>query len=252
MGGVTQGRRRSDRGRADGRAGTRIVGRQKQRLRLPPQAIHRRLEGLHRRPRTEQRPRRRHRHSAGAGRAIARSRRPRAGEFPSASENRKSAGKPARDGRAASGRSDWAAGEALAFASLATEGHRVRLSGQDSTRGTFSQRHAVLHDYDDGRALHAAAAPVGRPGAGRNLQQPAVGSGRVGLRIWLQPGLPRRAGDVGSAVRRLRQRRPSDHRPVHRQRRRPSGNGSAGWCCCCRTVSRGRGPSIRRPGSSDS
>ena len=45
---------------------------------------------------------------------------------------------------------DWATGEALAFASLATEGHRVRLSGQDSTRGTFSQRHAVLHDYATG------------------------------------------------------------------------------------------------------
>jgi 2-oxoglutarate dehydrogenase E1 component len=45
---------------------------------------------------------------------------------------------------------DWAAAEALAFASLADEGHRVRLSGQDSTRGTFSQRHAVLHDHNDG------------------------------------------------------------------------------------------------------
>jgi len=45
---------------------------------------------------------------------------------------------------------DWAAGEALAFASLADAGYRIRLSGQDSTRGTFSQRHAVLHDYQDG------------------------------------------------------------------------------------------------------
>jgi 2-oxoglutarate dehydrogenase E1 component len=45
---------------------------------------------------------------------------------------------------------DWAAGEALAFASLLVDGYRVRLSGQDSTRGTFSQRHAVLHDYQDG------------------------------------------------------------------------------------------------------
>jgi 2-oxoglutarate dehydrogenase E1 component len=45
---------------------------------------------------------------------------------------------------------DWSAAESLAFASLAVEGHRVRLSGQDSTRGTFSQRHAVLHDYQDG------------------------------------------------------------------------------------------------------
>jgi 2-oxoglutarate dehydrogenase E1 component len=45
---------------------------------------------------------------------------------------------------------DWAAGEALAFATLATEGRRVRLSGQDSQRGTFSQRHVVLHDVVDG------------------------------------------------------------------------------------------------------
>jgi 2-oxoglutarate dehydrogenase E1 component len=47
-------------------------------------------------------------------------------------------------------RLDWAAGEALALASLADAGNRVRLSGQDSTRGTFSQRHAVLHDHVDG------------------------------------------------------------------------------------------------------
>ncbi|HLP76535.1 MAG TPA: 2-oxoglutarate dehydrogenase E1 component, partial [Candidatus Paceibacterota bacterium] len=45
---------------------------------------------------------------------------------------------------------DWAAAEALAFASLAVEGKRVRLTGQDSERGTFSHRHAVLHDYQDG------------------------------------------------------------------------------------------------------
>jgi 2-oxoglutarate dehydrogenase E1 component len=45
---------------------------------------------------------------------------------------------------------DWSAAEALAFASLAVEGHAVRLSGQDSIRGTFSQRHAILHDVVDG------------------------------------------------------------------------------------------------------
>ncbi len=45
---------------------------------------------------------------------------------------------------------DWSAAEALAFASLAVEGHPVRLSGQDAARGTFSQRHAVLHDIVDG------------------------------------------------------------------------------------------------------
>src|SRR6267154_1962342 len=43
---------------------------------------------------------------------------------------------------------DWATGEALAFCSLLREGHPVRLSGQDSERGTFSQRHSVLIDQE--------------------------------------------------------------------------------------------------------
>jgi len=45
---------------------------------------------------------------------------------------------------------DWAAAEALAFATLAVEGHRVRLTGQDALRGTFTQRHAALYDYETG------------------------------------------------------------------------------------------------------
>ena len=43
---------------------------------------------------------------------------------------------------------DWATGEALAFGSLLREGFTVRLSGQDVERGTFSQRHAVIHDIN--------------------------------------------------------------------------------------------------------
>lgn len=45
---------------------------------------------------------------------------------------------------------DWSAAESLAFGSLAVEGARIRVSGQDVGRGTFSHRHAVLHDYEDG------------------------------------------------------------------------------------------------------
>lgn len=44
---------------------------------------------------------------------------------------------------------DWATAEALAFGSLLTEGFPVRLSGQDSTRGTFSQRHSALINQDN-------------------------------------------------------------------------------------------------------
>jgi 2-oxoglutarate dehydrogenase E1 component len=45
----------------------------------------------------------------------------------------------------------WAHAEALAFASLLTEGIPIRLTGQDTERGTFSQRHLVLHDPKTGQ-----------------------------------------------------------------------------------------------------
>ncbi len=58
------------------------------------------------------------------------------------------------EGRAEMGRGkrplDWGMAEALAFATLALEGSRVRLVGQDTRRGTFSHRHAVLHDHGTG------------------------------------------------------------------------------------------------------
>ncbi len=45
---------------------------------------------------------------------------------------------------------DWGTAESLAFASLAVEGVAIRMTGQDCERGTFSQRHSVLHDYVTG------------------------------------------------------------------------------------------------------
>lgn len=50
------------------------------------------------------------------------------------------------------GKIDWALAESLAFGSLLLEGHPIRLSGQDSRRGTFSQRHAALMDQTTGQA----------------------------------------------------------------------------------------------------
>ena len=52
-----------------------------------------------------------------------------------------------------SGGVDWGHAEALAFASLLVEGIPIRLSGQDTERGTFSHRHIVLHDAENG-AVH--------------------------------------------------------------------------------------------------
>lgn len=46
---------------------------------------------------------------------------------------------------------NWAAAESLAFGTLAVNGTRIRLTGQDAGRGTFSHRHAVLHDVETGR-----------------------------------------------------------------------------------------------------
>jgi len=48
---------------------------------------------------------------------------------------------------------DWAHAEVLAFGSLLTEGTPIRLTGQDSERGTFSQRHMVLHDAKTGQTV---------------------------------------------------------------------------------------------------
>ncbi|RFO98474.1 2-oxoglutarate dehydrogenase E1 component [Rhodoferax lacus] len=56
------------------------------------------------------------------------------------------------DDRAAMGRGDipvdWGMGESMAFASLVASGYPVRLSGEDSGRGTFTHRHAVIHDQN--------------------------------------------------------------------------------------------------------
>jgi multifunctional 2-oxoglutarate metabolism enzyme len=61
----------------------------------------------------------------------------------------------AGDGEASQARPaiDWAHAEALAFASLLTEGTPIRLTGQDTERGTFSQRHMVLHDAKTGQTV---------------------------------------------------------------------------------------------------
>lgn len=51
------------------------------------------------------------------------------------------------------GKVDWALGETLSFATILSEGTPIRLTGQDSQRGTFAQRHLVLHDKENGETF---------------------------------------------------------------------------------------------------
>ena len=68
-----------------------------------------------------------------------------------------------REGLQADTRIEWAHAETLAFGSLLREGYVIRLTGQDSQRGTFSQRHLVLHDFRTG----AVFTPLDHVGKGR-------------------------------------------------------------------------------------
>ncbi|MSR35230.1 MAG: 2-oxoglutarate dehydrogenase E1 component [Gemmatimonadetes bacterium] len=68
-----------------------------------------------------------------------------------------------REGLSAETKLEWAHAETLAFGSLLKEGYVIRLTGQDAQRGTFSQRHLVLHDPRNG----ASWTPLDHVGEGR-------------------------------------------------------------------------------------
>ena len=110
---------------------------------------------------------------------------------------------------------DWGYGELLAFGSLLVEGTPVRLAGQDSRRGTFVQRHAVMHDRETGAEwtplLYLSADQAKFWVYDSSLSEYAA----LGFEYGYSVERPGRAGALGGAVRRLRQRRADDHRRVH-------------------------------------
>ena len=81
---------------------------------------------------------------------------------------------------------DWAAAEDLAYASLLEDGVPIRLTGEDVERGTFSHRHAVLHDAETGRRHIAAAEAAAGARVVRDPQQPAQRERDRRLRVRLQ------------------------------------------------------------------
>ena len=140
---------------------------------------------------------------------------------------------------------DWAVAEELALASILDDGISIRLTGEDVERGTFSHRHAVYHDAKTGKRARAAAGVAAGAAAFEIHNSPLTENAVDRLRVRLQrPGAvaPR---DLGSAVRRLHQRRAGDDRRVHRVGARRSGGCGRRSCCCCRTRTKGRGPITR-------
>jgi 2-oxoglutarate dehydrogenase E1 component len=85
---------------------------------------------------------------------------------------------------------DWSAGEALAIASLAVEGIHVRYSGQDSERGTFSHRHAVLHDVETNETYCSLQHLSGDQAAVDIINSPLSESGVLGFEYGYSAGYP--------------------------------------------------------------
>ena len=140
---------------------------------------------------------------------------------------------------------DWALGEALALGSL-TEGRTIRLSGQDTRRGTFSQRHSVLVDQRTGE-LYTPLANLGE-GQGKFFVYDSLLSSS---RPWASSTAtrwptPRRwcCGRPSSATSSTapRSSSTSSSRPP-----RTSGASAPAWSCCSPTGSRARGPSTPAP-----
>ena len=111
---------------------------------------------------------------------------------------------------------DWGYAETLAYASLLEDGHLVRLSGQDSVRGTFFHRHAGIHN----QAAREVYIPLqhlfeGQPQflpINSSLSEAAV----LGFEVGLQHGRTRCAGNLGSPVRRFREQCAGNHRPIYK------------------------------------
>ena len=90
-----------------------------------------------------------------------------------------------REALGAEGGIDWAHAEQLAYASLLTEGIPVRLTGQDVERGTFSQRHLVLHDAKTGQTICPIQTLPGALAPFELHNSPLSETGCVGLRVRL-------------------------------------------------------------------
>ncbi|BCI86492.1 hypothetical protein NIIDMKKI_16980 [Mycobacterium kansasii] len=145
------------------------------------------------------------------------------------------------------GKIDWAFAELLALGSLVAEGKLVRLSGQDTRRGTFSQRHSVIIDRNTGKEFW----PLQLLATNKDGTPPAASSWSTTRRCRSTPPsasnmatpwatrMPWCCGRRSSAISSTVHSRSSTNSSALA---RPSGANCPMWCCCCRTDTRDRGP----------
>ena len=78
---------------------------------------------------------------------------------------------------------DWGTAEELAFASILTEGIPIRLTGEDTARGTFSQRHAVFYDVENGGTYTPLQSFEGSQASFQVINSPLSEAGAVGFEV---------------------------------------------------------------------
>ena len=109
---------------------------------------------------------------------------------------------------------DWGMAEALAMGAMLWDGTRVRLTGQDSRRGTFNHRHAVLIDVEDGHDYYPLRHLRDGQGDFTVVDSPLSEAAALGFEYGYSREYPDALVMWGSPIRRFCQRGSDHHRPV--------------------------------------
>jgi len=98
---------------------------------------------------------------------------------------------------------DWAMGELMAYGTLLTEGHKVRISGQDVERGTFSHRHAVINT-EDGKGEFVPLNDISDKQEQFDIYNSLLSEYAVlGFRVWILNVKPKWIDYLGSPIWRF-------------------------------------------------
>ena len=144
------------------------------------------------------------------------------------------------------GEVEWATAEALAHRLAGARGHAVRLAGEDSRRGTFSQRHAALDRLREREARGCRIATLpGKQASVLGLRQAAQRVRRARLRVRLLARRTTTRSCCGRPSSATSSTAPRSSSTSTSWPPRTSGARRTASCCCCRTASRARAPSTR-------